>query len=127
MPIVRIESSVPLPLAQREATILALVGALERALEVKPPSEVRLRVADVEPASAAVGHAIAGAANPWVVVFAQILEGRSDALIESFLATFTNDVARAYGVDAKHVRILVEPWDKRWWAIGGRSAAASAR
>lgn len=127
MPIVRIESSLPLAASARPAALLILAASVERGLNVKPPSEVRLRLVDVEPATEIIYNGSTVTSKPWVVANAQILPGRTPDVIEGFIASFSDDLALTFGVERTHVRVLIEIVPKELWGIAGRSAAAAAR
>jgi 4-oxalocrotonate tautomerase len=127
VPIVRIESSLPLAASARPAALTILAASVERGLNVKPPSEVRLRLIDVDPSTEIIYNGSTVTNKPWVVANAQILPGRTPEVIEAFIRTFSDDIALTFGVDRTHVRVLVDVVAKEHWGIGGRSAAASAR
>jgi phenylpyruvate tautomerase PptA (4-oxalocrotonate tautomerase family) len=126
MPIIAIESSVTPRLARNEAlqTLVARANAL---LEVVPPTQLRLRIVDVPPESAAIGASIASDDEPWVVAFASVLAGRPPEQLATFMTEFAETIAGVFGVDAAKVRVLVQPYAKEHWQIGRRSAAAVGR
>jgi phenylpyruvate tautomerase PptA (4-oxalocrotonate tautomerase family) len=121
MPLVSIESSVALPAHERATVLATLVATVERTLAVQPPTQVRVRLTDVDASTVAVGDAIG---DPWVVAFVHMLEGRPEAAVAAFMSEFAETIARAYGVDVKHVRVLVSTYPKVYWGIGSQSAAA---
>ena len=127
MPIITIESSVPPPAGRRAEILATLVATVERCLDVQPPTEVRLRLVDVDPASAVVGRVPVDGAKPWVVADARVILGRPDAVLTDFMATFADAIAACYGVDQRHVRVLVHGYDKQFWGIGSKTAAALGR
>jgi 4-oxalocrotonate tautomerase family enzyme len=104
-----------------------LAASVERGLGVRPPSEVRLRLTDVDPSTTVIYNDGGVTGKPWVVANAQILPGRSAATIEDFIASFSDDIALTFGVERTHVRVLIEIVAKELWGIGGRSAALAAR
>jgi phenylpyruvate tautomerase PptA (4-oxalocrotonate tautomerase family) len=127
MPIIAVESSVRLPVEQRSAALRTLVASANELLAIVPPTQLRLRIVDVPVDSMAVGEVTASNDEPWIVVFAHVLEGRADAQIAHFMTAFAETVAGVFGVDAGTVRVLVQPYPKAYWQIGRRSAAAVGR
>jgi phenylpyruvate tautomerase PptA (4-oxalocrotonate tautomerase family) len=127
VPIITIESSVAPPAGRRAEVLATLVATVERCLDVQPPTEVRLRLIDVDPASAVVGGRPVDAAKPWIVANAQVIVGRPDGVMTDFMATFAETIASCYGVDQRHVRVLVHGYEKQFWGIGGTTAAALGR
>ena len=127
MPIITIESSVAPPAGRRAEILATLVATVERCLDVQPPTEVRLRLVDVDPANAVVGSAPADAAKPWLVANAQVMLGRPESVVTGFMATFAATIASCYGVEQRHVRVLVQGYEKQFWGIGGKTAAALGR
>ncbi len=127
MPIVRIESSVPLATSARAAALVILAASVERGLGVRPPSEVRLQLVDVDPSTTVIYQGGGVTGKPWVVANAQILPGRSAETLEAFIASFSDDIALTFGVERTHVRVLIEIVANELWGIGGRSAALTAR
>ncbi len=124
MPLVTVESSVALPPSERAAVLATFVATLERTLAVKPPTQVRVRLADIDATTVAVGDAIGDPHAPWVVAFVHMLEGRPQTVVAGFMAEFAETIAQAYRVDVKHVRVLVTNYPKVFWGIGSQSAAA---
>jgi phenylpyruvate tautomerase PptA (4-oxalocrotonate tautomerase family) len=124
MPIVRVESSVILSGDQRAAALRAMVASAKTLLAIAPPTELRLRIDDVAPASYTAGDADAA---PWVVAYVDVLAGRPDDQLSDFMTEFAAVVASAFAVDVAAVRVLVQNYPKQYWQIGRRSAAASGR
>ncbi len=127
MPIITIESSVPLPPERRPAVLRALVELANDRLAIVPPTQLRLRIVDVPLESIAVGDAIASAGEPWLVAFAHVLDGRPEEQLATFMRDFAGALGDAFGVDAAKVRVLVQPVAKEHWQIGRRSAAVAGR
>jgi 4-oxalocrotonate tautomerase family enzyme len=117
----------PLAASARPAALVILAASVERGLNVKPPSEVRLRLIDVDPSTAVIYNGSTVTNKPWVVANAQILPGRTPEVIEGFIAAFSDDLALTFGVERTHVRVLIEVVAKELWGIAGKSVAASAR
>ena len=126
MPVVIVESSVAAPRSSAEV-IATLVAAVERLLDVTPPTQVRLRLVHVDPGTMAVGAKIGDPAEPWLVAWCSILEGRPEERVTRFITEFAGAVARAYGVEARVVRVLVNEYAKQHWGIGQKTAAALGR
>ena len=124
MPIVRIESSVPLP-AQTTLTeaLSAVADCIVRRLEVKP---VQARVAFVALDAAAVS--VAGKhgvdAPPYIVAWASILEGRPEEKRAACVAELREVLGRVYRVDESVVRVVVQEFPSVHWDIGRATASA---
>jgi phenylpyruvate tautomerase PptA (4-oxalocrotonate tautomerase family) len=127
MPIITIESSVPLADHERGTALRTLVAAANDMLAITPPTQLRLRIADVDVETIAVGDVTASNDEPWIVAFCNVLAGRSDAQIEAFLSDFAATIASVFRIDVAKVRILVQTYPKQAWGIGRRSAAAVGR
>jgi phenylpyruvate tautomerase PptA (4-oxalocrotonate tautomerase family) len=127
VPIITIESSVPLGAERRAKVLRTLVEAVNELLAITPPTQLRLRIADVPAGTTAIGAATSTHAEPWIVAYAHVLAGRTDAQITHFMNEFAVAIADAFGVDAAHVRVLVQAYEKQYWQIGRRSAAAVGR
>lgn len=125
MPLITVETSIPA--SDRAAALATLMAVAERALEIKPPTQVRLRIIDIDPSTALVAHDVADAGNPWLIAHASLLDGRPDAQIERFITEFADAVAACFGADVKHVRVLIQKYSGTTWSIGNRSAAAAGR
>ncbi len=124
MPIVRVESSLPLP-AQTSLTeaLSAVADCIVRRLDVKP---VQVRVAFVSLDAAAVS--VAGKhgvdAPPYLVAWASILEGRTEEKRAAFIADLLEVLARIYRVDESVVRVVVQDFPSVHWGIGRATATA---
>jgi phenylpyruvate tautomerase PptA (4-oxalocrotonate tautomerase family) len=124
MPIVRIESSIPLPAATSRADALAAVaGCIVRNLEVKPV-QARVAFVDLDPASVMVAGKTGADMPPYIVAWASILEGRPEEKRVAFVADMLTVVARCYGVDESVVRVLVTDFSSVHWGIGRAPATA---
>jgi phenylpyruvate tautomerase PptA (4-oxalocrotonate tautomerase family) len=119
VPIITIESSVQLTAEQRATALRTLVETVNDLLSIAPPTQLRLRIADVPDASVSI--------EPWVVAHAHVLAGRPDAQLERFMSEFAEAIADLFAVDVSHVRVLVQAYEKQYWQIGRRSAAAAGR
>lgn len=124
MPIVRIESSIPLPAATSQADALAAVAdCIVRNLEVKPV-QARVAFVGLDPAAVMVAGKTGADMPPYIVAWASILEGRPEEKRVAFVADMLAVVARCYGVDESVVRVLVTDFSSVHWGIGRASATA---
>jgi phenylpyruvate tautomerase PptA (4-oxalocrotonate tautomerase family) len=125
MPIVRVESSIPLPPQTPRAEALAAVAAcIVRDLDVKPV-QVRVAFVDIDPSAVMVaGQQDGPTAPPWIVAWASILEGRPEAQRAAFVADLLAVLARCYRVDESVVRVLVQDFPSVHWGIGRATATA---
>jgi phenylpyruvate tautomerase PptA (4-oxalocrotonate tautomerase family) len=125
MPIVRIESSIPLPAETPSADALAGVAdCIVRNLDVRP-AQVRVAFVDLDPATVMVAGKQGLDAPPYIVAWASILEGRPQAQRAAFVADLLAVLAACYRVDESVVRVLVQDFPSVHWGIG--RAAASAK
>ena len=76
MPVVRIESSIPLPPQTSRADALAAIKDVIMLKLGSKPFQVRVALYDVDPAGVMVEGEIGDAAPPFVFVLAHIHEGR---------------------------------------------------
>ena len=127
MPIITIESSVHLTPERRAGALRALVETTNDLLAIVPPTQLRLRIADVPHDTMAIGAETSTHDEPWVVAYVNVLAGRSDAQIERFMVEFAEAISDLFAVDVAHVRVLVQAYEKQFWQIGRRSAAAIGR
>jgi phenylpyruvate tautomerase PptA (4-oxalocrotonate tautomerase family) len=124
VPIVRVESSIALPpQTSRAEALSAVAGCIVRRLDVKPV-QVRVALIDLDPASVMVAGQTGGAAPPWIVAWASILEGRPEALRAAFVAELLEVLANCYGVDENAVRVLLQDFPSVHWGIGRAPATA---
>lgn len=124
MPIVRIESSIPLPAHTPVAAALgAIADVIVRKLGVKPV-QARVALTPVDAASVMVAGSFGAEAPPYIVAWASILEGRSEEQRAAFVGEMLTVVARCYGVDESVVRVLVTDFPSVHWGIGRASATA---
>lgn len=124
MPIVRIESSMPLPAQTPRAEALGAVAeCITRGLDVRPV-QVRVAFVDVDPASAMVAGQAGADAPPWIVAWASILSGRSEAQRAAFISDLLAVLAKCYRVDESVVRVLVQEYPSVHWGMGRASATA---
>jgi phenylpyruvate tautomerase PptA (4-oxalocrotonate tautomerase family) len=122
MPIITVECSEVL-VRSRGESLRALLDVAERELKVESPTQVRMRLVAVDSESMAVGRP-ADDGPPWAVVWVNVLPGRPESVVTAFMSAFADAVAQAYGIDVKHVRVLVQEYPKTFWGIGSQSAAA---
>ncbi len=127
MPIITIESSVQLAPERRATALRTLVETVNDLLSIAPPTQLRLRIADVPLATMAIGTMTSTSDEPWIVAYAHVLAGRPDAQIERFMSEFAEAISDLFAVDVSHVRVLVQAYEKQYWQIGRRSAAAAGR
>lgn len=124
MPIVRIESSIPLPAHTPVAGALAAVAdVIVRKLDVKPV-QARVALTPVDAANVMVAGAYGADAPPYIVAWASILEGRSEEQRAAFVTEMLTVVARCYGVDESVVRVLVTDFPSVHWGIGRATVTA---
>jgi 4-oxalocrotonate tautomerase family enzyme len=124
MPIVRVESSIPLPSQTPRAQALEAVSAcIVRGLDVKPV-QVRVAFIDVDPSAVMVAGRSGADAPPWIVAWTSMLEGRPAAQRAAYVADLLEVLARVYGVDESAVRVLVAEVPSVHWGIGRAAAAA---
>ena len=124
MPIVRIESSIPLPSQTPRAEALAAVAdCIVRDLDVKPV-QVRVAFVDIAPSAVMVAGQQGATAPPWIIAWASILEGRPEAQRVAFVADLLAVLARCYRVDESVVRVLVQDFPSVHWGIGRATATA---
>ena len=126
MPIVCVESTLPLANEKRAEVLQAIAACIVRHLEVHP-RQVRARLHHVEAAATLVGETVGDPASPWLVVWVSILEGRSEAKRIAFIDDLAGVVAHGYGAPESAVRVLVQEYPKVHWSIGRQTAAALGR
>jgi 4-oxalocrotonate tautomerase len=118
MPIVRVESSIPLPPHMPIADALrAVADAIVRELDVKPV-QARVAFVPVDAASVMVAGRYGADMPPYIVAWASILEGRPEEQRAAFVSEMLTVVARCYGVDESVVRVLVTDFPSAHWGIG---------
>jgi 4-oxalocrotonate tautomerase family enzyme len=124
MPIVRIESSIALPPeTSRSEALSAVADCIVRKLEVKPV-QVRVAFVDIDAESVLVAGKQGTEAPPYIVAWASILEGRTEAKRAAFVADLLEVLARVYRVDESAVRVLVQDFPSVHWGIGRATATA---
>jgi 4-oxalocrotonate tautomerase len=126
MPIVCVESTIPLAHEKRGDVLQAISACIVRHLDVHP-RQVRARLQHVEPGDALVGETAGDPASPWLVAWVSILEGRSEAKRIAFIDDLAGIVALGYGAPESAVRVLVQEYPKVHWSIGRQTAAALGR
>jgi 4-oxalocrotonate tautomerase len=126
MPIVCVESTIPLATEKRSDVLQAISGCIVRHLDVHP-RQVRARLQHVDPADSLVGETVGDPASPWLVAWVSILEGRSEAKRIAFIDDLAGVVAHGYGAPESAVRVLVQEYPKIHWSIGRQTAAALGR
>jgi 4-oxalocrotonate tautomerase len=126
VPIVCVESTIPLPHEKRADVLQAISGCIVRHLDVHP-RQVRARLEHVEPGAALVGETVGDAASPWLVAWVSILEGRSEAKRIAFIDDLAGVLAHGYAAPESAVRVLVQEYPKVHWSIGRQTAAALGR
>jgi phenylpyruvate tautomerase PptA (4-oxalocrotonate tautomerase family) len=118
MPVVRIESSIPLPAqTSRVDALSAVKDVILRKLGSKP-FQVRIALYDVDPAATMVEGEYGDAAPPWVFVLAHIHEGRSPDERAAFVAELMRAVAAVYGVREAYVKVIAQEFADADWAFG---------
>jgi phenylpyruvate tautomerase PptA (4-oxalocrotonate tautomerase family) len=122
MPIVRVESSVPLA-TPRAAALAAIGECIVRNLDVKPV-QIRATITGLDPASVMVSGKTGADAPPYIVAWASILEGRPEEKRVAFVSDMLTVVANIYGVDESVVRVLVSDFPSVHWGIGRATATA---
>jgi phenylpyruvate tautomerase PptA (4-oxalocrotonate tautomerase family) len=124
MPIVRIDSSIPLPPATPHRVALDAIGdCIVRNLDVKPV-QVRVVISTLDPDTVMVAGKQGSDAPPYIVAWASVLEGRPEEKRVAFVADMLTVVARCYGVDESVVRVLVTDFPSVHWGIGRATATA---
>jgi phenylpyruvate tautomerase PptA (4-oxalocrotonate tautomerase family) len=119
VPIVRIESSIPLPPpAQRGDALASLAECVVRCLDVRP-DQVRLALLDLELLAVAVAGEYGFGTTPWVVAWVAVLDGRPQAAYASLIEELSALLARLYRVDLHVVRVLIAEYPAAQWGIGG--------
>jgi phenylpyruvate tautomerase PptA (4-oxalocrotonate tautomerase family) len=124
MPILRIESSIPLPPQTPRAEALAAVAeCITRDLDVRPV-QVRVAIVDFDPENVLVAGQSGAGAPAWIVAHASILSGRPEAQRATFISNMLAVLAKCYRVDESIVRVLVQEFPSVHWGMG-RAAAAT--
>jgi phenylpyruvate tautomerase PptA (4-oxalocrotonate tautomerase family) len=124
MPIVRIESSIALPPQTSHAEALAAVAeCIVRDLEVAPV-QVRVAFVDLDPQAVMVAGKTGGTQPPWIVAWASILAGRTEAKRAAFIADLLEALARCYAVDESVCRVLLQEYPSVHWGLGRATATA---
>jgi phenylpyruvate tautomerase PptA (4-oxalocrotonate tautomerase family) len=124
MPIVRIESSIPLPAQTSRADALtAIADCIVRRLDVKPV-QVRVTITGIDAGGVFVAGKIGADAPPYIVGWASILEGRPEDKRGAFVADLLEVLAGIYRVDESVVRVLVTDFPSVHWGIGRATATA---
>lgn len=126
MPIVRVEYSLPLAADRRGDVLAAIADCVVRHLDVHP-RQVRALLRYVDPADALVGESATDLANPWLVAWVAILEGRPEAKRIGFIGDLAGVLASEFGAPESAVRVLVQEYPKVHWSIGRQTAAALGR
>lgn len=122
MPIVRIESSIPLPAQTPVADALrAVADVIVRKLDVKPV-QARVAFTRLDGASVMVAGTYGADMPPYIVAWASVLEGRPEAQRAAFVSEMLTVVARCFGVDESVVRVLVTDFPSVHWGIGRATA-----
>jgi 4-oxalocrotonate tautomerase len=126
MPIVRVESSIPVPPEERAELLRAIAACVVRGLEVHP-RQVRARLEMVDDRTALVGEHLCDDASPWLVAWVSVLEGRPQAQRVAFIEDLAGVLATGYGAPESAVRVLIQEYPKVHWSIGRQTAAALGR
>ena len=122
MPIVRIESSIPLPpQTSRPAAFDAILECITRGLGVKPV-QVRVAFDELDPAKVLVAGKTGSDAPAWLVAWTYILEGRPEEQRAAFVAEFLELLAKLYAVDESVVRVLITDFPSVHWGMGRATA-----
>jgi 4-oxalocrotonate tautomerase family enzyme len=124
MPIVRIESSVPLPArTTRHAALTAIADCIVRRLDVKTV-QVRVVLTTLDAADVLVAGQTGADAPPYIVAWVSMLDGRPEEKRAAFVAEFLTVLAEVYGVDEHVVRVLIAEVPSVHWGIGRAPAIA---
>lgn len=127
MPIVRVESSIPLPNGtSRQAALDELAACVTAGLNVKPPLEARVALFDLAPGAVHVAGTSGAGSAPWLVAHCSVIAGRDEATLKAFTAAMLQTLARVYATDVSHARVLIQEYPSVYWG-NGRALAASAR
>lgn len=127
MPIVRVESSLPLPNGtSRRAALDELAACVVAGLNVKPPLEARVSLVELSPESVHVAGTSGTGSAPWLVAHCSVMAGRDEATVKAFIASMLQTLASVYGTDVRHARVLIQDYPSVHWG-NGRALAASAR
>jgi len=118
MPVVRIESSIPLPPQTSRADALAAIKDVIMLKLGSKPFQVRVALYDVDPAGVMVEGEIGNAAPPFVFVLAHIHEGRGPDDRAAFVAELMRVVAACYGVREAYVKVIAQEFADADWAFG---------
>jgi len=127
VPIITVESSVHLPQSERSGALATLVASANELLAIAPPTQLRLRIADVAAGSFAIGALRGVDVEPWIVAYVDVLDGRRADQLTDFMNEFAAVLASVFAVDPAIVRVLIRQYAKQHWQIGRRSAAAAGR
>jgi phenylpyruvate tautomerase PptA (4-oxalocrotonate tautomerase family) len=126
MPVVRIESSIPLPpQTTRVDALNAVKDCIVRKLGSKPV-QVRVGFYAVDAAEVMVEGETGAAAGPWIFALAHIHEGRDAAGRAAFVADLLSVLAGCYGVEERWVKVLVQEFTDADWGFGKKPAAAAS-
>jgi phenylpyruvate tautomerase PptA (4-oxalocrotonate tautomerase family) len=126
MPIVRIESSIPLPpQTQRGDALASLAECVVRTLDVRP-DQVRVALFDLDLLSVMVAGEYSFGSTPWIVAWVAVLDGRPQAAYDALIEEMSVLLARFYRVDLHVVRVLVTEYPAARWGIGGVPATKPA-
>jgi phenylpyruvate tautomerase PptA (4-oxalocrotonate tautomerase family) len=124
MPILRIESSIPLPPETSRADAFAAIAeCITRDLDVRPV-QVRVAFVDFDAANVLVAGRTGAGAPAWLVAHASSLSGRPEAQRATFVANMLAVLAACYRVDESIIRVLVQEFPIVHWGMG-RAAAAT--
>ncbi len=124
MPIVRIESSIALPPQTSRAQALAAVAeCIVRDLEVAPV-QVRVAFVVLDPDAVMVAGKAGGTQPPWIVAWASILAGRTEAKRAAFIADLLGVLSACYAVDESVCRVLLQEYPSVHWGMGRAAATA---
>jgi len=127
VPIVRVESSIPLPNGtSRRAALDELAACVVAGLNVKPPLEARVALVELSPEAVHVAGTSGTGSAPWLVAHCSVIAGRDEATIKAFIASMLQTLASVYGTDVRHARVLIQDYPGVYWG-NGRTLAASVR
>lgn len=127
MPIVRVESSLPLPTGtSRRAALDELAACVVAGLNVKPPLEARVTLVELSPDAVHVAGTSGAGSAPWLVAHCSVIAGRDEATIKAFIAGMLQTLASVYATDVRHARVLIQDYPSVYWG-NGRTLAAAAR
>ena len=128
MPIIRVESSIPLPDGtSRRSALDELAACVVAGLNVKPPLQARIALFELSPEAVHVGGTSGTGSAPWLVAHCSLIAGRDEATVKAFTAEMLQTLARVFATDVRHARVLIQDYPSVYWGNGQALAAARSR